>query len=396
MIYNSMPIVNPQTGNSFLTNDKYKDVYNRYFAPTPFIAIVGGPNDNQIGFMNGNTFTSTTDEIKSDMYVLYYAFYTTFTHETDYTKPVKITLPNQYISTLSVSEVNALYTNCEQLNTLATNFQRDVLNGKDRNSNNYVSNERNSYNENTGANPPNFTDGSPTDGTASDGSQAMKLINGYKQIVYMTDALIYDLWDLMKDNISGNMPSKSNQNYTLSPAGTGLTSLITAAKVIQVGGAGTDQDPKYYNFGFNNDVPANNILADDKYKTYKKYVLFARDLLNALQKSPKFYEYNNDKNYLPTPATDRSLSATLAIGVKALTAAISALESSYDSRYNQKGHYQNVYDNRAVIDSNLKELHRFPGTSVDTANRQYLATMAAGTIWTVFASALVYYVFTEL
>jgi hypothetical protein len=392
-----MPLINPQPGNTFLTNDKYKDVYNRYFAPTPYVAIFGsGSNANQIGFMNGNTFTITTDIIKSGMYVLYYAVYTTFTHEKEYTKPVNITLPNQYISTLSVSEVNALYGNCEQLNTLATKFQRDVLDGKNRNSNNYVSNSRTGYNENTDANPPNFTDGSPTDGTASNGSQPMKLIDGYKQIVYMTDALIYDLWDLMKYNISGNMPTKSGQAYQLSVAGTNLTSLITAQYVIQVGGTGTDEDPKYYNFGFNHDTPEKNILANINYKTYKKYVLFARDLLNQLQKTPNFYEYNNDKNYLPTPATDHSLSATLALGVKALTAAISALETTYDMRYNRNGHYRDVYENRANINKNLKELHRFPGTSVDTANRQYLATMAAGTIWTVFASALVYYVFTEL
>ena len=394
MIYNSMPLINPESVDNFITNEKYKDVYNRYFAPTPFVAIVGShSNVNQIGVMNGNTFTSKTDEIKKNVFDLYSAFYATFTHEKDYTKPVNITLPNQYISTLSVSEVNALYGNCEQLNTLATKFQRDVLDGKNRNSNDYELTSRTGYNENTGANPPKFTDGSPTDGTAPNQSQAIQLINGYKQIVYMTDALIYDLWDLMKENISGNMPTKSGQTYALSGAGTGLTGLITATNVIQVVVA--DGKPEY-NFGFNHDITEKNILAHSTYNTYKRYVLFARDLLNALQKNPNFSDYNNDKNYLSTPATDKSLSATLALGVKALTAAISALETTYDSRYNRNGHYRDVYANRANINTNLKELHRFPGTSVDTANRQYLATMAAGTIWTVFASALVYYVFTEL
>jgi len=393
MIYNKMVLLDP-INLGFITITDYKDVYNRYSAPTRFVAIVNNNSyANQIGVMNGNTFIDKTDEIKTAMFVLYFAFYQAFTHETDYNKPVNITLPNQYISTLSVPEVNALYGNCEQLNTLATKFQRDVFDGKNRNSNDYLSNSRTGYNENTVANPPNFTDGATTDGTATAGSQAMKLIKGYKQIVYMTDALIYDLWALMKVNISGNMPTKSGQTYALSGAGTGLTGLITAQNVIQVVVADGKTE---YNFGFNHDTPGKNILADIKYTTYKKYVLFARDLLNALQKNPNFSDHNNDRNYLPDPATDKSLSATLAMGVKALTAAISALESSYDSRYNQKGQYQNVYDNRAVIDSNLKELHRFPGTSVDTANRQYLATMAAGTIWTVFASALVYYVFTEL
>ena len=385
-----LPAPNSQ---DFITITDYKDVYNRYFAPDPFTAVIGSGNSNanKIGVMNGNIFIDKTNEIKPGMFVLYFAFYKAFTHETDYNKRATITLNSAYICPLTVDSITTLYGNCEQLNILATKFQRDVLDGKNRNSNNYVSNNRTVYNENTVATP--LTDGSPTDGNANNNQQATNLINGYKQIVYMTDALIYDLWDLMKDNISGNMPTKSGQNYGLSGAGTGLTGMITATNVIQVVFAnGTTE----YNFGFNNDTSAKNILEDPKYKTYKRYVLFARDLLNALQKNPNFSDYNNDKNYLPTPASDKSLSATLAMGVNALTAAISALESSYDSRYNTNGHYRDVYANRANINTNLKELHRFPGTSVDTANRQYLATMAAGTIWTVFASALVYYVFTEL
>jgi uncharacterized membrane protein len=384
-----LPAPNSQ---DFITITDYKDVYNRYFAPDPFTVSISA-SGTQLGGIKGNTFTDRTDKIKTGMFVFYFAFYGAFTHETDYNKRATITLKSAYICPLTVDSITTLYGNCEQLNTLATKFQRDVLDGKNRNSNNYVSNSRTGYNENTSDTPPpNFTDGSTTDETDPTDSQAMKLINGYKQIVYMTDTLIYDLWDLMKDNISGNMPTKSGQ-YALSGAGNGLTGVITAPNVIQVVVADGKTE---YNFGFNNDTSAKNILEDPIYKTYKRYVLFARDLLNALQKRPNFSDYNNDKNYLPTPATDKSLSATLALGVKALTAAISALESSYDSRYNRNGHYRDVYANRANINTNLKELHRFPGTSVDTANRQYLATMAAGTIWTVFASALVYYVFTEL
>jgi len=48
------------------------------------------------------------------------------------------------------------------------------------------------------------------------------------------------------------------------------------------------------------------------------------------------------------------------------------------------------------IEKNLKELHQLPGTQVEQMNTEYNATMVAGAMWTVLASTLVYYVFTQL
>jgi hypothetical protein len=226
---------------------------------------------------------------------------------------------------------------------------------------------------------------------ASASSKAEQLINGYKQVVFMTDCLIYDLWVLMKSDIS-NMPTKSISNYTISALGSSLLSKIIATNIIQLNNSD-------YNLGFNNDTLAKNILAMTDYTNYKKYVFFARNLLNALQKDPKFHGNNNTNNYLPA-STDKHISDTLAKGVDALTVAIAALETSYDSRWNTGSKYtdntKGVYAVRDAVNANLQELYQFPGTGVDTASRQYTATMVAGTVWTVLASVLVYYVFTEL
>jgi len=57
----------------------------------------------------------------------------------------------------------------------------------------------------------------------------------------------------------------------------------------------------------------------------------------------------------------------------------------------------------SIFDANRREmvkdtgrLYQLPNTDVDSAKQLYSATMVAGTIWTVFASVLVYYVFTEI
>jgi len=58
---------------------------------------------------------------------------------------------------------------------------------------------------------------------------------------------------------------------------------------------------------------------------------------------------------------------------------------------------ETVFDtNRNEIVKNTGRLYQLPNTDVDSASQMYSATMVAGTIWTVFASVLVYYVFTEI
>ena len=48
------------------------------------------------------------------------------------------------------------------------------------------------------------------------------------------------------------------------------------------------------------------------------------------------------------------------------------------------------------LETKMKELHQLPGTRVEQLNQQYNATMVAGAMWTVLATSLVYYVFTQL
>ena len=56
-----------------------------------------------------------------------------------------------------------------------------------------------------------------------------------------------------------------------------------------------------------------------------------------------------------------------------------------------------IFDaNRREMEKDIGRLYQLPNTDVDSAKQLYSATMVAGTIWTVFASVLVYYVFTEI
>ena len=53
-------------------------------------------------------------------------------------------------------------------------------------------------------------------------------------------------------------------------------------------------------------------------------------------------------------------------------------------------------NNIEEIEKQLRELNQIPGTIVDQYNQQYNATMMAGAVWTVVATSLVFYVFTQL
>jgi hypothetical protein len=48
------------------------------------------------------------------------------------------------------------------------------------------------------------------------------------------------------------------------------------------------------------------------------------------------------------------------------------------------------------VEKQLREMNQLPGTMVDQYNQQYNATMMAGALWTVLATSLVFYVFTQV
>lgn len=58
--------------------------------------------------------------------------------------------------------------------------------------------------------------------------------------------------------------------------------------------------------------------------------------------------------------------------------------------------YNSITQNRDYIDSQLNELHQMPGSKIDSYSQLYTGTMVAGAMWTILATSLVYYVFTEL
>jgi hypothetical protein len=48
------------------------------------------------------------------------------------------------------------------------------------------------------------------------------------------------------------------------------------------------------------------------------------------------------------------------------------------------------------IEYNLREMNQLPGTKIEQYNQQFSATMMAGAMWTVLATSLLFYVFTQV
>jgi len=328
----------------------------------------------------------------ANVYQLYSDFYAVFTHEPNYKSRPTLTLNNKYIMPSTNGDITALNTNCSTLYDVATNFKRDVWYNK--NTTTYTANLRAATIGgivNTGG---SFTDGiqyttGPTNITSQ--GKATNLIDGYKQIVYMTDLLIRDLWAFMKNPITdgtNSVMATEGNPPTNSSLAQGLTSQINTDNIIQIVNDGSNN----YNLGFNHDDQNKNILKKQQYKDFKSYVFFARDLLTLLSTEPNFMFYNNTGS--------PSLGEILNKGIAALTSAIAALETPCDTRWKVGGKYMDsntgLYATRNNMDSDLNQLYQLPGSAIYTSKTNYTATMVAGTIWTAFASALVYYIFTEL
>jgi hypothetical protein len=67
-----------------------------------------------------------------------------------------------------------------------------------------------------------------------------------------------------------------------------------------------------------------------------------------------------------------------------------------DSSSNNNYLNDNIVKNTEYINKQTRELYQMPGTMVDSHKSQYSQTMVAGVMWTVLATSLAYYVFTEL
>ena len=56
----------------------------------------------------------------------------------------------------------------------------------------------------------------------------------------------------------------------------------------------------------------------------------------------------------------------------------------------------NIIKNTEYINTKTRELYQMPGSMVDSQKALYNQTMVAGVMWTMLATSLVYYIFTEL
>jgi hypothetical protein len=56
----------------------------------------------------------------------------------------------------------------------------------------------------------------------------------------------------------------------------------------------------------------------------------------------------------------------------------------------------NIKKNTEYINNKTRELYQMDGTMVDSYKSQYNQTMIAGAMWTVLATSMAYYVFTQL
>jgi hypothetical protein len=112
-----------------------------------------------------------------------------------------------------------------------------------------------------------------------------------------------------------------------------------------------------------------------------------------LRKNQKFTMVNNA--YQPKQnINDKRIDEVIDIIIASLTQASSALKSSYKNINQEKA--KAIDANRAYIANQMKELYQLPGSNIDNYKQYYTGTMVAGTIWTVLATSLIYYVFSEL
>ena len=70
----------------------------------------------------------------------------------------------------------------------------------------------------------------------------------------------------------------------------------------------------------------------------------------------------------------------------------------YDNTGNFVTQYpdDNIKKNTEYINNKTRELYQKEGTMVDSYKSQYNQTMIAGTMWTVLATTLIYYVFNQI
>jgi hypothetical protein len=151
-----------------------------------------------------------------------------------------------------------------------------------------------------------------------------------------------------------------------------------------------DEDFKVFNRNSNVQItkttPTNSV---DYLKELTKLI----SVLSNIRNNNNF-KLGNDSFQPKYNSSDKRVDEVFDTIIFSLKQSIVALKSSYQTVDQKRA--KTINANRQYIDSQMKELMQLPGTQIDNYKQYYTSTMVAGVMWTVLATSLVYYVFSEL
>jgi hypothetical protein len=169
----------------------------------------------------------------------------------------------------------------------------------------------------------------------------------------------------------------------------------------------SDLSGKYYSTAtlHANDKPNDSDIAGDpdnssptqaitKINNLNTTLIYVSKVLKNIRNHSNFINYNNAQQ----PKNDSSDKTVLEV----FEESINALDNAYKVLNNVKDSKVDVSkttainNNRISIEGNMREMYQLPGSATDIYKQQYSGTMMAGAMWTVLATTLIYYVFTEL
>lgn len=129
---------------------------------------------------------------------------------------------------------------------------------------------------------------------------------------------------------------------------------------------------------------------------YGDYFNKLRELVTVLSniRNNNNFKSINDSYQPKQRDTDKRVDEVFDIIILSLKQSIIALRSSYQTINIERS--ATINGDRQYIDAQMKELLQLPGTQIDNYKQYYTSTMVAGVMWTVLATSLVYYVFSEL
>jgi hypothetical protein len=120
----------------------------------------------------------------------------------------------------------------------------------------------------------------------------------------------------------------------------------------------------------------------------------ANTLLTISRNKPNFKDINNVKQPKYN-ATDKQVHEVFEAIINSLASAMIVFDITRNKSYDNTK-YNRITDTRKYIDNQTADLYALPGSRIDSYNQVYTGTMVAGAMWTILATSLIYYVFTEI